>query len=487
MRSSSPLVLRAVVASLALWLAIPAPAGALEEIPALSQLDSLQQQATGDKNSFGAGLGFRGIGEDYFVTLQLRLGLNLGPVGVGVAFPLNLRVWDRDPTLDSLDPPQKDFGGMLRIRREDWDETTEFLKIIRYVRLGNKGDTFYVRAGELTGDIGHGTIVGRYHNNLDINTLHVGVVLDINTDYGGIETLVNDVPTLGMSGVSDTRLVAARLYFKPWSLIDPQSILNRFAIGYTIATDLQAPYTMQQDPLSGAVTVVDSKPQVDEQRNAVVTGLDLEFNVLDLPILSLTPYTDFNGIVGAGWGWHAGIYAVAKLPIGLDLTMPVRLEYRRFSADYIPTYFSTGYDVERFQYMGLAGMTKLRFVEEQPHGEGLNGLYGDLAFDFVGIFQIGALYEGYQGRRSQLAAYLNVPAFETLQFKAYYLKTDIADVDDFFTFDERSIAIAQIRYELISYVYLVGQYMRTWKLDLATGRYETVNDWNIGVETGFTF
>ena len=131
--------------------------------------------------------------------------------------------------------------------------------------------------------------------------------------------------------------------------------------------------------------------------------------------------------------------------------------------------------------------TKREYLANQGGGQGLSGFYGDAAFDFMGWVQIGAQYEGYQHMPSTLSLFLNVPALDWLQFQAYYTRTDITGPGDVFKLDERSLALAQIKYEIISYVYLVGRYVRTWKLNTGTGSYDTVNDFNVGVETKFTF
>ena len=38
---------------------------------------------------------------------------------------------------------------------------------------------------EIAADLGHGTIMGRYMNNVDINTYRLGSQFDVYTEYGG--------------------------------------------------------------------------------------------------------------------------------------------------------------------------------------------------------------------------------------------------------------------------------------------------------------
>src|SRR5262245_37119942 len=81
-------------------------------MPPIPLEDRFAGAGESDKKSMGAGVGFAGINEDYFVQLTLQSELNFGKVGVGFAIPLNLRVVDKDPENND------DYYGA--IRREDW-------------------------------------------------------------------------------------------------------------------------------------------------------------------------------------------------------------------------------------------------------------------------------------------------------------------------------------------------------------------------------
>ena len=107
------------------------------------------------------------IGEDMYITMILATEIDLGKIGIGLQAPLNLRVVDKDPKDDSI------------IRKEDWDEPSEWLRVVRYFRYGHKRDFVYFRIGELReAYIGHATIVNRYYNALDINHFHTSTTHD---------------------------------------------------------------------------------------------------------------------------------------------------------------------------------------------------------------------------------------------------------------------------------------------------------------------
>ena len=438
-----------------------------------------------EKQTLGAQIGMAGIEEDFFFQLTLRAELNLGPVGLGLQVPLNLRVYDRDPQNNN------DYLGA--IRREDWKTPADYIKIIRYVRFGNKRDFIYLRAGELAATLGHGTILGRYLNNLDVNSFRVGSEFDVNTDYGGVETIVGDYGTLYDLKNPNSRVLGLRGYVKPVAFADPESIFNIFSVGVSVVSDVNAPRVIATDAGTGQPLVENNQLKVDKTTAATVFGFDLEAEVLKSALLDIIPYTDLNFINQAGWGWHAGILLTAKMPVGFNLTIPVRFEYRRFRSDYIPTYFSTFYEIERYAMPGVAGsQPKLAMVRDLDSKKGINGYYGDLAFDFAGILQIGAGYEDYQGQNPNLQAFVSIPALEVIQFKAYYARLGIRGKSDIFKFDDRSMAVAEVRYEIISYLYLVGRASRRWALvtdeaDKDYGQYKGTTDWKAGFEMAFSF
>ena len=159
--------------------------------------------------------------------------------------------------------------------------------------------------------------------------------------------------------------------------------------------------------------------------------------------------------------------------------------------DYTPTYFSTFYDVERASYPGSqAASQSYHFDVDQQDAEGIHGYYADLAFDFVGLVQIGAFYEDYfaAGYDPNLAVFLTVPALEVFQFKAYYERRGIDGFSDAFSFDEKSYAVAQGRYELFTAVYLVLQAEQRWADEDLDGKYEAADtEYSFGLEAAFPF
>jgi hypothetical protein len=435
------------------------------------------------KGMLGGDLNFGQIDEDWYTTIHLGFSMDLGKIGFGIQVPLRLRVHDADPK----DPSDS------TLREEDWDEWTDYLKVIRFFRFGHKGDFIYVVVGDLPGaTIGHGTIVNRYYNNIDLDHYRMGLVADLNTDYGGVETLLNN----GFV----TNLFALRGYVRPWSFVDQESYLNNLAVGFSVAADVSAPYTLADiDPEEDY-----NLPPVEVEETTTVMGGDIEFRLLDTSFLTLTPYMDLNGIPASGGvGYHAGILSVFHIG-GVSMDLQARVEYRYFTGDYIPTYFNSYYEIQKFAYPYWDNQnqvelrdTKRRVLELLPD-KSLNGYYAELVFNFLGLFTLGASYDDYDGLyNSNLRIYLDVPALEVFQFGAFYYKHNFEGAGEAFTFDDKSLFLLEARYQISSFLHVICQYWRVWQLDNDPGteqepnedygKYVPVNDWSVGLGMSYTF
>lgn len=450
-------------------LTVALPAAALEPIPGEEKFEAIQQASGegGSSGSGGAAMGVSLIDGKSYLAITPMFDISFGPFGVGLRVPLNIEMPD---------------GGL---REEDYDEPFDYLRIVRYARYGHKGQPVYVRVGELAASIGHGTIVSRYMNNLDLNSFHLGLQADVNTQWGGVETLFSDVGRLvggGRSGVN-----GARVYVKPYSFIDPSSPLNIFNAGVSVITDSDAPTA-----LVPGETEDGGEPKVATEKAATVVGLDADVELVRLPIIDVTPYTDLNFLGHGGWGWHLGTMATLKLPFGL--TIPARVEYRLFRNDYIPSYFGSRYELDRWSFAcsaASAPVPKSECVNLLSDDGFLNGYYADIAFDILQLVQVGAVIEGYEGHDATFDAFLNVPALQIIQFKAFYSRTGVTGTDDLFAFDDRSQAIVQARYQLMAYLYLVGRLKRDWVFQPgvagAQGEFKPEDTTYAGLELSFDF
>jgi len=467
---------------MAAFLVVSGTSLAMEPIPGE---DRFAQSAGSDSSSFMAGATFGAIGDELYMQISPRFEFSAGKWGFGLQLPLNVLVYE-----------YKDDSDV--IRKEDWDEPSDFFRMIRYVQYGHKRDPLYARFGTLASDIGHGTIMSRYLNTADLNTFRPGLHTEINLDFGGIELMTSDVVTLwGQSSLS--QLIGTRVHVKPMGFVDPESVFNIFAVGVSYVADLNAPGTLSTitDDEGNTSFEIDDDGRyvVAESGSLGVVGIDVEADVLNTDILDILLYTDYNMIGDAGNGLHIGTLMDFNLSLGISVRMPVRFEYRIFDADYIPQYFNSFYEIERFSVLadGVAGLTKKTMVQALSEAEDqdqLTGYYGDLAFDFAGLVQIGGILEAYDGRDNIMTMFASVPALEVVKAKAYYAKTGIEDAGDAFKLDDRSLLIAQAEYELYPSLFLVGRFTRRWVLETEgaeAGNYVSNDDYSVGIDFSFDF
>ena len=456
----------------------------------------------GSESTFSGFVSAGKIGEDVFMNISLRLSFDQENWGVGFQAPVRLRLIDNDPQ----------DGEFLRL--QDWDEWQDFLKFVRYVYIGkrDKSGPFYIRIGELSNlSIGHGTIVHRYNNSLDIDRWRVGTNVAVNIgDFGG-EVVVSDVGRLGSNAI----MAGYRLSVRPLSLflgggsVNPETgeaeessgggydPLSRFVVGHTLMVDPTAPLSLQTQQVMNAdgtvrtvvVTNDQNLPSVTQERALTIVGLDFGYELLRGEPLSITPYIDINKMseVESGWGLHMGVLWGLRVPAVIDtLTVDLRTEYRRVSGDYLGPYFNTTYDIERYiaNPGGGVPLTKLFAVSQGASGK--NGMFFDLLAGFPNFVYIGGEFIDYDGGADdgQLRLSLEVPALEFVQFSAFYYRINISGLSDMFALDDRSSILAQISIPIGVFA-LVGRWWRVWR-GTGEGGYEAVDDWSVGVGINLT-
>lgn len=509
-----------------------------------------------DAKSAGAALGFGQIGEDYYLRLNVGFEMNLGKIGLGVQAPLNILAYEGcgdevmgrctnkfDGMPDAMPPiessrDQKTYGGVLR--KQDYDEVSDYGKFIRYVRYGHKGDPLHLHVGELGGmSIGHGTLVGRYMNNVSVDHTKFGLVVDVDHDFGGVETLFDNIVSEGDDGKSfggeAVGLFAGRAYVRPLMIANIQiPFVRRLALGVSYAIDRRVPIVLKKDPSdpTGNRFDLDDKGNFERDASAAedsfqAVGLDVELPLLESSIIRLVPYIDYNILgdvknplraampmmpagtsaqVDAGSGLHIGAMLGFQFPILLDISLSARLEYRYLGDGYLPAYFDSNYDLQRYQYPVTIDPTQCRqmggiYDTDQSScyapkaaalaftGEARNGVYGEVAFKFMNLVVIGGGAEDYEGpQNGVLNLYGTVPMLADIaSITAFYSRRAIDITQEAFALDERSLLGAVAKVKLSGPLYLVAMYTRQWAADPASGRVEGVDNYNFGVELNFAF
>ncbi|MCB1159454.1 MAG: hypothetical protein H7A25_16105 [Leptospiraceae bacterium] len=485
--------------------------------------------------------GVNNYNNDYY--LYLAPGFNLGDGedwGLSFQIPLNLLIKDNEP----YDPKAK-FG---KVRTVDYDERSDYQRLLNYLWFGNYGVyepgkvTFSFYIGKMfDGKIGHGTIINRYVNNQRIENYKLGVMADVNTDYGGLQVFTNSVWKQEVN--------AGRAYIRPYGVLsglyhairgnssnvvmimpgnvmdeagrkrvieevenedlkkterkqtepkkeekkeppkkrsaipvrvggfDPNSIWNRFAIGLTSAVDGRAPYTLDYDTTGHAKLDKYMNPGLKETRRAGVVGVDLEFALINTRSITLMPYADFNRMrrLDNAKGQHYGV--IFKIG-NKNVNLTIKPEYRRMTPTYLPMYFDSFYEVERYQYDldREIPLTKYAYAEDQDgFAEKVKGYYHTLIFNYYKL-GIEATYEDYDGKdnsRVFLGAY--IPLGSYILLSGFYTKKGFNGTGEAFKVDDKSQGVGEVAVTLGPLILRV-QNRRRWVLDEETNKYKAKDE-----------
>lgn len=226
------------------------------------------------------------------------------------------------------------------------DFLDDLFKKILFISYGSKGENVFIRIGNIPDmTLGHGFIMDRYSNMLGFPAIRkVGLQFDLDFGYWGFESAVADL--------SRSRLFGGRIFVRP---LYGTFLLGNIALGVSGVVDLEPYVTTNQQTFEGNPSVF-------------FTGIDVDFPVLDLGVFSLVIFADvakagiyvnkldgnpyfeqlltdngfnegFNLLNGEGFSAGVNGYIVG--------IVPYRIEYRRITGRFLPSYFDALYDTQK--------------------------------------------------------------------------------------------------------------------------------------------
>ncbi len=386
----------------------------------------------------GGGLGITSFGDNVFYTLNFSPDLAFGKVGIGL--DINLRISQ---------------SGQLR--QEDWnDGISSYLRLIRYVRYGNKRDSLYIRVGQLDFTrLGHGSIVNFYRNNGSYDARRVGVEFDMDFGNYGFESMVSDL--------SNFNIVGIRAYNRPLFSTDIP-ILSNLQIGASYVAD----FSSQANVIRGGGLVAQSNSRelffdslAVRRGNLTVIGFDMGLPLLRLPIFELDTYLDVAKIIGYGSGLAIGVTGTIPNVLGA-ITLSSRLEHRVVGNQFQFAYFDALYEQDRFLSFEN-GQIITRANELANFSAPGPGVYGDLGGNILGKVRLFGsyqrLYRTPRGGQLHLGARLD-ELIPSVLFRADYYKRDLGFETELFTLDDRSLSIVEVGY--FPYPYLLLSMIYQW-------------------------
>ncbi len=298
------------------------------------------------KYSTSAMVGYTEVDSVKYSQLRLIQEFNYKKVGIGL-------------DLDFL------FDRHMHLKKSDWDNLSDAIDKIYYIRYGKRQDTFFGHLGGFPGvTMGNGLIMQNYSNmQLYPELRKTGLMLGANPHWPtdpSFELFSSDLDRFPVTSFS------ARFTPLPDSSV---KVLDHLTVGVSLAVDWNQYANLKQlnpDLPGGAFDHLKRDP-------ATVMGIAYTLPIVHNEKVTLGQYAEFANIAGYGSGAILpGVYA--------DLNyLKLTLEYRIYGSEFTPAFFDKYYEEERAtavwdQYNLLqATSTKEDLLQTIKPAQGWNG------------------------------------------------------------------------------------------------------------------
>lgn len=348
-----------------------------------------------------------------------------------------------------------DFDSEGKLRKENFNEASDYLSIIRYVRYGLKNDPVFIKVGALDYyTLGHGSIMQHYNNSPTFDNRRIGLVADIDFGKFGFESIMGTFSPAGVFGI--------RGYVRPLQFSEASDlpIIGNLEVGASFVSDLNKDAGI----ISGNYNNSSREFIVTKDEGAIsVIGFDVGLPLLNSSFTDITLYADYSKITGFGSGVATGVMFDFNLSTLVNIN--AKLERRFNNGKYIPAYFNSLYEIERFKVDSAAGTFTSKALALKSITENQNGFYGDLLVRILGLFDIYGSYQRLD--KSPKSGIMNLrtaiePESAPFVLRAGYDKINIQDEKDLFTLDDRSYLFTEVGYKPIEYILVSIVYSWTY-------------------------
>ena len=404
--------------------------------------------------NFTGGFTYTQIGDEAFVGMVLSPEFKLGKVGVGLNIPI----------LYGLDSKS--------VRTEIFKDGAGAARLVRYLRYGvQKKDPVYVKVGELQGTMmGFGGLINNYTNSTSYEKRKVGLHYDFNVKgLAGIEGLYSDFDP------SSFNLFAIRPYVRPFSQT-PIPIVKTFELGAMVIKDKDQTARPTSDSTSTSYAFTSA--------GVGAFGVDMGVTLLRVPFIQIDLFATYSKLnVTASDTLNQAIMAIngddvlpkgSGFSTGINFRMhfiadvfstDIRIERLSYQEHYLPQFFDASYEINKdARILSLANAPKM------------SGIYGSLTGHILQKVELGGSLLIPDDVTEESPAVVQVRAdMERLADKfslhGSYIKGNLTDLGDAFTFDERSLAKMRVIYHMNSFLAVGLDYY--WAFTpIADGSYE---------------
>jgi len=389
-----------------------------------------------DEGVMTGGMGINWIDGQPYYRVSFRPEVSFSDFGIGL--DLNL-----------------DFDSQGKLRTENFNETSDYLSIIRYARYGLKNDPVYIKVGALDYyTLGHGSIMQHYNNSPTYDNRRIGLVLDLDLGKFGFESIY--------SSFSPQGVFAIRGYVRPlqFSTSSDLPIISNLEVGASFASDMNKDAGI----VNGTYDHVKKEFNVTEDLGSLnIVGLDIGLPLVKSSVSEITLYADYAKIIDFGSGVATGV----KFDFDLSsvLTISSKFERRFNQGKYVPTYFNTLHEINRFQVDVMADTFSSKAKMLSEFNEDTKGWYGDLLIRVLNLFDVYGSYQRLDkypksGQLNLRAAF--EPEGAPIVLRAGYDKINIQDEKDVFKLDDRSYLFAEAGYKPVEYILVSILYSWTY-------------------------
>jgi len=441
----------------------------------------------------------------HYLHIEPRIELLWNKFALSLQGPLNYKLYDADTGTANIG----------KLRSKDWDEPSDYAKVIRFVKYGRKDDRLYLNITTLSSStLGHGTIMRRYVPNVDVDHKKLGIQFDVNHDYIGFQSTVSDILGPPVFGVMP--------FVRPFAPFSDNLLASSLSIGFTFAADTDAPVKLKRIYLPNyQFAFPNGKPYINEQNRLqydstflYIWGVDAHIKIVRTKYVDIKPYVDWSTMKDGGWGFTGGVLWRFAFGESIRNFITLRTDYRHFMPDYEPAYFDTFYEFQKYQYFMPSSSdydyrkgyypTKREEILSRT-GDPRNGYYLELGYELDKYFAFGASIEnatgniystlGRDGSQNPLKAgngnflfYLSLPLPYFMSAHFTYHKIAYTDMSNILDYKEsNTIILATIKFRPINLIGVYASLQESWQLDNWTGLYVIVPQFSLGVDLGYYF
>jgi hypothetical protein len=400
-------------------------------------------------------------GRETLRHLDVRSEFSAGPLRVGI--DAELRYEDKD--LFEFD-----------LRDPDWDETSDYLRWIDYIEIGNRGESYYAVVERLQdARLGHGSLIDHYQSWIDFHSPKTGGQVGSDLGWVGVDGLANDL--------TDPQVLGGRAWLRPFHTGSGKATEPEFAITAQIATDLDAPKRIKLNA-AGMPDLDDDQNYRVKEDEVLAWGLGADLPAMNL-FFDMVPYVEWNRIEDFGDGWHFGADLVFGVP-GADVNFLARLEWQLTEDEYLPTYFNALYEIDRFRFPRLDSPTTRR--EALKEVSAANGYLVETLLTISGIQLRGSYqYVDTEEENNLFTLSATLLEYERVRARAFFVRRGVSQFNQVFTFDEQTTLGAEVIFKMAEWSYLDLSYTRSYVLDERTRQYEALDAYSIAVLFGQSF